>query len=204
MAYGLFLFLFLFLRDICEGDLVAWIDQQLEAVLDTISPDYPERLGQAGIGPMRHVFGVSHKVLNMPLSDLLIGADPDRSLWVLAGQHMIAIDTLIHNLLHRTGTLTRYEAQHTYGPACYAPWGCASIVRQLADEVDARAFDPSFPATFPRFVQHALWAFCAPDGLNVCNGNRVNDNRACENVSCPVFNTCARVPLRPERLSKVA
>jgi len=45
MAYGLFLFL----RDICEGDLVAWIDQQLEAVLDTISPDYPERLGQAVI-----------------------------------------------------------------------------------------------------------------------------------------------------------
>jgi hypothetical protein len=48
---------------------------------------------------MRHVFGVSNKVLSMTLADLLIGADPDRSLWGLAGRHMIAVDTLVHNLL---------------------------------------------------------------------------------------------------------
>jgi hypothetical protein len=122
MAYGLFLFI----RDICDGDLVGWIDKRLQAVPDRSSPDYPKRLGQALIGPMQHVFGVSHKVLNMTLADLLIGADPDRSLWVLAGQHMIAIDTLIHNLLHRTGTLAECRAEHAYGPACYAPRGCAS------------------------------------------------------------------------------
>ena len=108
MAYGLFLFI----RDICDGDLVGWIDQRLQAVPNPSSPDFPERLGQAFIGPMRHVFGVSHKVLNMTLADLLIGADPDRSLWRLAGQHMIAIDTLIHNLLHRTGTLAQCNAEH--------------------------------------------------------------------------------------------
>src|SRR3954449_9358528 len=85
---------------------------------------------------------------------------------------MIAIDTLIHNLLHRTSTLAQCEAEHAYGPACYAPRGCAALVRQLAHEIDARSFDSSFPAIFPRFVQHALWAFCAQDGLNVCNGNR--------------------------------
>jgi hypothetical protein len=200
MAYGLFLFI----RDICDGDLVGWIDKRLQAVPDRSSPDYPKRLGQALIGPMQHVFGVSHKVLNMTLADLLIGADPDRSLWVLAGQHMIAIDTLIHNLLHRTGTLAQCHAEHAYGPACYAPRGCASAVRALAHEIDARAYDPSFPAIFPRFVQHALWAFCAQDGLNVCNGNQVDDSRACENVTCTVFETCARVPLRPERLSEAA
>jgi hypothetical protein len=88
MAYGLFLFI----QDVCEGDLVGWIDQRLQAVPDLQSPDYPERLGQALIGPMRHVFGVSHKVLNMTLADLLIGADPDRSRWGLARAHMIAID----------------------------------------------------------------------------------------------------------------
>ena len=76
MAYGLFLFIW----DACDGDLLDWIDGQLAAVPDPSSPDYPERLGQAVIGPMRHVFGVSHTVLNMTLADLLIGADPDRSL----------------------------------------------------------------------------------------------------------------------------
>jgi hypothetical protein len=61
-------------------------------------------------------------------------------------------------------------------------------MRQVAYEIDARTFDPNFPAaTFPRFVQHALWAFCAQDGLDVCNGNQVDDRRACENVSCPVY-----------------
>jgi hypothetical protein len=200
MAYGLFLFI----RDVCEGDLVGWIDQRLAAVPNPSSPDYPERLGQAVIGPMRYVFGVSHKVLNMTLADLLIGADLDRSLWVLAGQHMIAIDTLIHNLLHRTGTLAHCDAEHAYGPGCYAPQGCAAIVRALASEIDARAFDPSFPRTFPRFVQHALWAFCAQDGLDVCNGNQIDDSRACQNVCCPVFESCARVPLRPGWLSAAA
>ena len=52
--------LFLFIRDACDGDLLDWIDQRLEAVPDPSSPDYSERLGQAVIGPMRHVFGVSH------------------------------------------------------------------------------------------------------------------------------------------------
>src|SRR4051812_35957959 len=100
MAYGLFLFI----RDVCDGDLVGWIDQRLESVPDPTSPDYPERLGAALIGPLRHVFGVSHKILSMALADLLIGADPERELWGLAGRHMVAIDTLVHNLLHRTGT----------------------------------------------------------------------------------------------------
>jgi hypothetical protein len=140
----------------------------------------------------------------MTLADLLIGADPDRSHWMLAGQQMIAIDTLIHNLLHRTGTLAQCEAQHAYGPACYGSRGCAALVRALAQEIDARSFDPSFPALFPRFVQHALWRYGAQDGLDVCNGNQIDDSRACENVSCAVFKACARVPLRPERLSEAA
>jgi len=64
-------------------------------------------------------------------------------------------------------------------------------VRQLALAIDARGFDPSFPTIFPRFVQHALWRYCAQDGLNICNGNEIEDSRACENASCPVFTTCA-------------
>ena len=78
-------------------------------------------------------------------------------------------------------------------------------MRQVAHEIDARTFDPNFPAaTFPRFVRHALWAFCAQDGLNVCNGNQIDDSQACEKVSCPVFESCAWVPLRPAQLGNAA
>jgi hypothetical protein len=78
-------------------------------------------------------------------------------------------------------------------------------ILKVAHEIDARTFDPNFPAaTFPRFVQHALWAFCAQDGLNVCNGNQIDDSQSCEKVSCPVFESCARVPLRPAQLGKAA
>jgi hypothetical protein len=147
------------------------------------------------LGPLRCIHGVSHKVLSMALADLLLGADPNRERWVTTGASMVAVDTLVHNWLHRTGVLRHLGAEHAYGPACYAPRGCASIVRQLAHEIDARDFDPSFPGTFPRFVQHALWAFCAQDGLDVCNGNQVDDRRASENVSCPVFDACERICL---------
>ena len=50
---------------------------------------------------------------------------------------------------------------------------------------------------FPRFVQHAIWRFCAESGLNRCNGHRIDDRQACEQAECPVFAGCARVPLKP-------
>jgi hypothetical protein len=70
---------------------------------------------------------------------------------------MIAVDTLVHKFLHRTGILARLGAGHAYGPACYAPAGCAEILERIAANIDARRFNPAFPATFPRFVQHAVW-----------------------------------------------
>jgi len=50
---------------------------------------------------------------------------------------------------------------------------------------------------FPRFVQFAIWRFCAEAGLNRCNGNRIDDRAPCEQTDCPVFESCARVPLKP-------
>jgi hypothetical protein len=41
-----------------------------------------------------------------------------------------------------------------------------------APRIDARQFNPGFPQTFPRFVQHAVWQYCSQNGLDVCNGNR--------------------------------
>ncbi len=67
--------------------------------------------------------------------------------------------------------------EHPYGARCYAPRGGAEILDGLARRVDARAFNPDFPTYFPRFVQNAIWRFCAQDELNICNGNRIDDRR---------------------------
>jgi hypothetical protein len=53
--------------------------------------------------------------------------------------------------------------------------GCADIITVVAEQIDARAFSPAFPAIFPRFVQHAVWRYCAQLGVDVCNGNRIDD-----------------------------
>jgi hypothetical protein len=113
---------------------------------------------------------------------------------------MIAVDTLVHNFLHRTGTLRRFNAEHPYGLGCYGPNGCAEIIEGLARRIDTREFNPDFPACFPRFIQFAIWRFCAAGELNVCNGNRIDDRVGCENQFCPAFEDCDRVVLRSSRM----
>ncbi|HEV7437168.1 MAG TPA: hypothetical protein VGO22_20235 [Pseudorhizobium sp.] len=82
---------------------------------------------------------------------------------------------LVHNFLHRTGVLGRLEAGHAYGPKCYVPGGCSSIIENFARRTDAREFNPDFPACFPRFVQYAIWRFCAQSKFNICNGDQIDD-----------------------------
>ena len=65
---------------------------------------------------------------------------------------MVAVDTLVHNFLHRTGILRRFVAEHAYGAVCYRPGGCADIIAAVAQQIDARAFNPGFPKAFPRRV----------------------------------------------------
>ena len=120
--------LFLFLRDICNGDLVGWIDERLAAADQPGAPDRAARMRRALLEPLRCIHGVSYKVLSMALADLLLGADPNRERWVTTGASMVAVDTLVHNWLHRTGILRRLGAEHAYGPACYGPGRCASII----------------------------------------------------------------------------
>jgi hypothetical protein len=64
MAYSLFLFI----RDVADGDFVGWIDAQLSSV-NSKSVDRIAALRQAIIGPLRNVYGVSDKVLTMALAD---------------------------------------------------------------------------------------------------------------------------------------
>jgi hypothetical protein len=115
----------------------------------------------------------------MALSSLLIGARSHRPVWFETGRVMVAIDTLVHNFLHRTGILESCGTPHRYGPPCYAEGGCAEIIRAAADRIDARSFNPSFPKIFPRFVQHAIWRYCAAEGL-VCTENLIRVDVAME------------------------
>jgi hypothetical protein len=193
MAYSLFLFV----RDLANGDLIGWIDRQLATVASGASEENLEAARQeALIGPLRNVYGVSDKVLTMALSALLIGARSERPLWFETGKAMIAIDTLVHNFLHRTGILQGCGKPHAYGTACYRPGGCAEIIKAISNGIDARSFNPRFPVDFPRFVQHAIWRFCAADGLDLCNGNRIDDRKACQITYCYLHKKCQRKSLK--------
>jgi hypothetical protein len=196
MAYSLFLFI----RDIADGDLVGWISNRLQAANDPANPNRLAGLREALIGPLREVYGVSDKVLTMALSGVLLAAPDDWRLWIEVGASMIAIDTLVHNWLVRTGILRRFDADHAYGMACYRPGGCASIIENVSGHIDARQFNPAFPRSFPRFVQHAIWRYCSQNGLDVCNGNRIDDRKSCGNVYCQICNRCDRRSLHDQAI----
>ena len=138
---------FLFMRDIANDDFVGWVDQRLTDADLSSAPDRAERLRQALVEPLAHLYGVADEVLSMALAGLLLAVDPQRILWTERGAVMIAVDTLVHNFLHRTGILKRRGAYHPYGPACCAPTGCAAILERIAR--------PSVPdsSTFP-----GLWS----------------------------------------------
>lgn len=188
--------LFLFIRDLCDGDLVAWIDRRLaDAEPGPYAPDRAVMMGAALLQPLHQIAGIGEKVWSMALADMLLAADPNRERWVTTGGGMVVIDSLLHNHLHRTGVLRRFEAEHAYGPRCYAPGGCSDLVRGLADRIDARQFNPTFPANFPRFVQFAAWRLASTSELNQCNGLHINDRQRCENGDCPAFNLCDRLKL---------
>ena len=190
--------LYLFIRDIADGDFIGWIDRQLRAHAHLPASERANAL----IEPLRHIYGVSHKVLSMLLSAMLLGADRRRRLWFETGASFVVIDTLVHNYLHRTGILRAATADHPYGPRCYAANGCASIIQAAATAIDASVFGANYPRYFPRFVQHGLWRFCSMDGLDVCNGNRLDDRKRCENRYCGDFTSCQRVILNARKADK--
>jgi len=195
-AYGLFLFI----RDVAGGDLVSWIDDRLAEADDPAAPDRLRRLRDGLLVPLRTVYGVWDKVWTMILSGLLLGAGQGRQHWLEVGTSMVVVDSLVHNFLHRTGILERSTGAHPYGPGCYRSNGCADILETVAQQIDARAFNPEFPAVFPRFVQHAIWRYCAQPGLDICNGNKIDDGTSCANVYCRVYGLCDRLPLRSQRV----
>jgi hypothetical protein len=106
--------LYLFIRDIADNDLVAWIETQLASAADPVDANRLGRMRHALLDSLRHVYGISDKVLSMALSVLLLAAPRTMKLWAEVGAGMIAIDTLVHNFLVRTGILRRFNADHVY------------------------------------------------------------------------------------------
>lgn len=191
--------LFLFIRDVADGDIVAWIDRRLASVAET--PDFA--LARAAlIDPFRGVYGISDKVIAMALAGLLMGAGTNRPGWFQVGASFVVVDTLVHNFFHRTGILDRLEATHAYGSACYRPAGCADVLFGIAAGIDARKFNPAFPKAFPRLVQRAIWQYCAEAGLDICNGNQIDDRDRCSNTECRLYSRCDRLVLRGEPKSQ--
>ena len=142
MAYSLFLFI----RDVADGDLVGFDRPAIPSTNDPASPDRLAQLREALTGPLREVYGVSDKVLTIILSCTLLAAPKRLHRWHEVGASMIAIDTLVHNFLVRTGILTRFNADHSYGAACYQVGGCADIIAAVAQRIDARQIRSGFSA----------------------------------------------------------
>jgi hypothetical protein len=191
LAYSLLLFI----RDVAGGNLVGWIDQRLAEAQEGPAEDRLGRMARSIIEPLAGLHGASHKVLNMALSDLLLIGSARNPLWAEVAAGLIAVDTLVHNFLVRTGILARARADHAYGPQCYGPAGCASVLSILCEGIDARQFNSAFPKIFPRYIQHAIWAYCAGEGLNVCNGNTIDDQNRCQNNDCRLYANCDRIRL---------
>ena len=156
------------------------------------------------IGPLRNVYGVSDKVLAMALSSLLLGAGNQRPLWFEVGATFVAVDTLVHNFLHRTGILRRLSAaEHPYGDsAAIGPAGALTFwlgPRHQAS-MPANSIRPS-PRRFRGSFRVRSGATAPRTASDICNGNRIADDRRCDNGHCQLFRRCDRVALHERKKS---
>jgi hypothetical protein len=66
--------LYLFIRDVADGDLVGWIDDRLDQANDHGQREPLAKVQTALIDPLRNVYGISDKALALGLSDILMYA----------------------------------------------------------------------------------------------------------------------------------
>jgi hypothetical protein len=86
--------LFLFVRDVMDGDIVNWIDRQLDSVWRVSSRRRLGAMREAVLGSLRNVYAAGAKTLSMGLADVLLAAQDGRTHWHELGGSMIAVDTL--------------------------------------------------------------------------------------------------------------
>ena len=188
--------LYLFIRDIADGDLIGWIDQRLQAANSPAGPDRVARMRDAVIAPLREISrrlrqGADHGLVVPPARSAKQAAAVARG----RGQH--------DRHRHPRSQLSAPHRHSCTGSAPPTPMarpatGQAAALRSLKPWPNGSTPAPSipaFPAVFPRFVQHAIWRYCAQSGLDVCNGNRIDDRKSCDNVYCQIHNICDRIAL---------
>lgn len=184
--------LYFFIRDVAGGDLVSFIDRQIDEIPIQASP---REVHQSLVPAWKAIFGVSEKVISMALTTLLLSAPNNKARWKDAGRSLVVVDSLVHNFLHRAGLIDQLGKTHLYGRKCYLEDGCFDVLGKLSELVDARRFDANFPAFFPRFVQLAVWRFCAQSAWNICNGNQISDRGRCNGGQCYLRGDCERKSL---------
>lgn len=185
--------LLLFVRDLGAGDLVGLLEETISAAQLTGEADWAAQAGRVLVGLFSQVEGVSSKLANMVMAELLLAGRPDDPGWQKVGLNLVTVDSLVLKLLDRTGVLEALGAPHAYGLACYRPGGCEEVIRALAARIDARSLDPKLPRDCPLFVQKALCRFCAAGELNTCNVAEVGRGRRCRRAySCPSSAWCLR------------
>jgi hypothetical protein len=121
--------LFLFIRDLADGDLIGWIDAQLEAANGPPGPGRLTRMAAALIEPMREIYGVSDKVLAMALSSLLLGAPKKMSLWTEATPWCTTFCTGPASSLGsiQTTCMARPATGRAAAPTSFKPWSSGSM-----------------------------------------------------------------------------
>jgi hypothetical protein len=189
--------LYFFLRDVCGRDFYAYVREHLGQ--DQLAAGAINERLHAFIGKVTTIANVGPKLAHMALSGLFLTPFPGWD-YRQVGLHMIAVDSLVHNFLHRTGILDSYKLRHAYGPRCHGQKGCMGVIEDLASHIDCREFNPTLPAHFPRFIQYHMWAYGAKDGENICNLIKCKLGRA--NPACVLHQQqlCAQLP--PQRPAK--
>jgi len=160
---------------------------------DQLAAGVINELLQSFIKKVTTIANVGPKLAHMALSSLFLSRYPGWD-YRQVGLHMIAVDSLVHNFLHRTGILDCYQLDHAYGPRCHTEKGCLGVIHDLASRIDCREFNPNLPAHFPRFVQYHIWAYCAKDAENICNGNKCKPGKP--NPACVLHlqHLCGKFP----------
>ena len=174
--------LFFFLRDVCRGDFYRFVKDQFG---DGNLPEgeLTDRI-QGFIDQLSRIHNVGPKLVDMVFSHIFFTQAPGWDYQAI-GVRMVAIDTLVHNFMAKTGTLDSYGQPHKYGPKCHSQAGCVGVIEEIAKDLDCRKYHPSYPAYFPRLIQVYIWAYCAMNGENICNGNKCKVGKP--NMACTLL-----------------
>lgn len=191
LAYSLYFFK----RDVCQDDFIGFIDKCFKKYeTEKEGPNKSKQMQKDITERFCLIYGVNNKLSNMALADMLIGWDKKKSDWMRVGCSMIAIDSLVHNFMHRTGILKYYKAEHRYGE-CYDENSCFDIIYNLSNKINCNKIFSSYPEFFPRHIQFSIWRFCSKGNSNICNGNNINKIQYfCKN-NCAFDNICSKIPL---------